>query len=276
MSNEFMREERYIVFKMSDLGNSLKGDEIRRLAREYAEHRQRLRKKPLECVVVEKDWPEYEPTWQAIEARANGAQPAPTIAEQDQINAEAAIRSIYGAQPAPIEMSITTGALSEMFLSLDGHDNAQPGYEWRKGWNDAIRQAMDYAQPAQSVPDGWQLVPTAESRHPGIYKMLGALHAADNTPGMSEWESYRAALAAAPEAKPTPSVPDATWLPVPDKHPTFDPVDLQLADGSVLCGCVPQSDGDYWWKGPSGEVFIDPRYAPATHWRLSAAPESKP
>lgn len=30
---------------------------------------------------------------------APGAQPAPTIAEQDQINAEAAIRSAYGARP---------------------------------------------------------------------------------------------------------------------------------------------------------------------------------
>lgn len=58
--------------------------------------------------------------------------------------------ALPGAQPAPIEMSITTGALSEMFLSLDGYDKAQPGYEWRKGWNDAIRQAMDYAQPAPS------------------------------------------------------------------------------------------------------------------------------
>lgn len=84
-------------------------------------------------------------------------------------------------------------------------------------------------------------------------------------------------LYALPGAQPAPSVPGATWLPVPDKHPTFDPVDLQLADGSVLCGCVPQSDGDYWWEGPSGEVFIDPRYVPVTHWRLSAAaPEAKP
>lgn len=56
-----------------------------------------------------------------------------------------------------------------------------------------------FVQLAPSVPEGWQLVPTAESRHPGIYKMLGALHAADNTPGMSEWESYRAMLAAAPK-----------------------------------------------------------------------------
>ena len=58
------------------------------------------------------------------------------------------------------------------------------------------------AQPAPSVPEGWKLVPTAESRHPGIYKMLSVLHAVDNTPGASEWESYAAFLAAAPEAKP--------------------------------------------------------------------------
>ena len=72
-------------------------------------------------------------------------------------------------------------------------------------------------------------------------------------------------------AQPAPSVPDV-WLPVPKKHPTFDPVDLQLSDGSVLCGCVPQADGDYWWEGPSGEVFIDPKYANVTHWRLAADP----
>ena len=75
--------------------------------------------------------------------------------------------------------------------------------------------------------------------------------------------------------QPAPSVPEG-WKPIPEKHPTFDLVDLRLADGSVLCGCVPQSDGDYWWEGPSGEVFIDPKYAPATHWRISAATEAKP
>ena len=58
------------------------------------------------------------------------------------------------------------------------------------------------AQPAPSVPEGWKLVPTAESRHPGIYKRLGAQQAIDNTRGASEWESYAAMLAAAPEAKP--------------------------------------------------------------------------
>ena len=79
MSTEFSRDDRYIVFKTSDLGNSLKGDEIRRLAREYAEQRILRGKPPLECVVVESDWPEYEPTWRAIEARVTGAQPAPSV-----------------------------------------------------------------------------------------------------------------------------------------------------------------------------------------------------
>ena len=68
--------------------------------------------------------------------------------------------------------------------------------------SDAIAAVEDnFAQPAPSIPEGWKLVPTAESRHPGIYKMLGALHTVDNTPGASEWESYAAFLAAAPEVK---------------------------------------------------------------------------
>ena len=81
MSNNFKREDRYIVFKVSDLGNSLKGDEIRRLAREYAEQRRLKGKEPLDCVVVESDWPEYEPTWRAIEARATGTQNVPSVPE---------------------------------------------------------------------------------------------------------------------------------------------------------------------------------------------------
>ena len=86
MSTEFEREERYIVFKLSDLGNSLKGDEIRRLAREYAEQRRLRGKPPLECAVVESDWPEYEPTWRAIEARVAGERLAPSA--QDDVMRE--------------------------------------------------------------------------------------------------------------------------------------------------------------------------------------------
>ena len=151
MRKQFKREQRYFVVKVKDAKEYLDAHQLEKLAEiadTISEGRAKNGIPAVECVVVESDWPEYEPIWKAIEARVTGAQPAPII------------------------------------------------------------------------PEGWK--------------------------------------------------------PIPEKHPTFDLVDLRLADGSVLCGCVPQSDGDYWWEGPSGEVFIDPKYAPATHWRLAAAPEAKP
>ena len=126
------------------------------------------------------------------------------------------------------------------------------------------------AQPAQIVPETW------------LEQGLKELDAIRQNSNRDDWQPndeniirclYQAMVAGG--VQQAPSIPDS-WLPVPEKHPTFDPVDLQLSDGSVLCGCVPQADGDYWWEGPSGEVFIDPKYANVTHWRLTAAPEAKP
>lgn len=154
---------------------------------------------------IDREWRAEAATWAAAwkAAKRHGAQPAPSIAEQDQINAEAAIRSIYGAQPAPSIKDAIIDDLQSQFDSegITEHDSGDALIRL----SDAIAAVEDNfagAQPAPSVAEGWQLVPTAESRHPGIYKMLGALHAADNTPGMSEWESYRAMLSEAPEAKP--------------------------------------------------------------------------
>ena len=84
MSNEFMREEHYIVFKISDVVEHLTTTEALHLARLYEIQRvgrKEAGKSELECVVVEKDWPEYEPTWKAIEARMKDAQPAPSFAD---------------------------------------------------------------------------------------------------------------------------------------------------------------------------------------------------
>ena len=77
---EFQREERYLVFKISDVIEHLTTTEALHLARLYKIQRvgrKEAGKSELECVVVEKDWPEYEPTWKAIEARVSGAQSAP-------------------------------------------------------------------------------------------------------------------------------------------------------------------------------------------------------
>ena len=127
MSSEFTREERYIVFKLSDLGNSLKGDEIRKLAEEYAEQRRLKGKEPLKCVVVESDWPEYEPTWKAIEARVTGAQPAPS---------------------APV------GLITDYFVSISDHVAHQEEPKTQAEIGDLLRMlaAIPCAQPAPSVP----------------------------------------------------------------------------------------------------------------------------
>lgn len=48
-------------------------------------------------------------------------------------------------QPAACSVSVDT--LSGMFEPMEGLDRNQPGYEWRRGWNDALRRVMGYASP---------------------------------------------------------------------------------------------------------------------------------
>ena len=84
MSTEFEREERYIVFKLSDVEEHFTPGEKQQLARLVEVQRvgrEEAGKPLLKCVVIEKDWAEYEPTWKAIEARMTGAQPAPSVPE---------------------------------------------------------------------------------------------------------------------------------------------------------------------------------------------------
>lgn len=71
---DFKREHRYIVFKLADFeaieyfGSKLRS-QVEGLAETVAWFRERNGKPPLECVIVESDWPEYEPTWEAIKKR---------------------------------------------------------------------------------------------------------------------------------------------------------------------------------------------------------------
>ena len=79
MPKEFQRENRYVVFKRSDMRKYLSQSERRQvegLALHICLSREDDGKQPLNCLVIEKDWPEYEPTWKSIEARVTGTQPA--------------------------------------------------------------------------------------------------------------------------------------------------------------------------------------------------------
>jgi len=68
---KFKREDRYIVIKRSDLPKDwpyVLGDLIH-VCETVDFERAKRGKNPLKCVVVEHDWPEYEPTWAAIKKR---------------------------------------------------------------------------------------------------------------------------------------------------------------------------------------------------------------
>lgn len=69
----FKREARYVVVKLKDIrGAGCTQEEIDAfnvLCDKVTLHRCERGAGPLECLVIEKDWPEYEPTWAAIQAR---------------------------------------------------------------------------------------------------------------------------------------------------------------------------------------------------------------
>lgn len=76
---EFKRENRYLVIKLSDfklVPKAFRPSTIKRdlmdVGKNMAHWREESGKAPLNCVVVESDWPEYEPTWDAIQRRVEG------------------------------------------------------------------------------------------------------------------------------------------------------------------------------------------------------------
>ena len=68
----FERQFRYTVLKDRDvhLGlNKAERTELEALCAKVDKYRASVGRPPLICAVVEADWPEYEPTWKAIEER---------------------------------------------------------------------------------------------------------------------------------------------------------------------------------------------------------------
>ena len=122
MGTKFKREERYLVFKLSDVEEHFTPGErqqLARLAEVQREGRSEGGKPLLECVVVESDWPEYEPTWQAIEARVTGAQPTPSISPAANPSAiHELLDSLSAAESDALEQARLNGIGAERELAL--------------------------------------------------------------------------------------------------------------------------------------------------------------
>lgn len=84
---------------------------------------------------------------------------------------------------------------------------------------------------------------------------------------LNEW-GVELVLAAAPQPEqaqqPAPRpVPTSDWISLAEKAPDCLEVRIKLLDGSEI-NCWAQSDGDFYWKSGSGEIFI--REHDVTHW----------
>lgn len=82
--NQFKREPRYIVFKIKDIEAYLPPgsmDAICHLGNAIHEGRMAAGKAPFNAVVVEQGWPEFEPTWAAIESRVARDMPCTCYSE---------------------------------------------------------------------------------------------------------------------------------------------------------------------------------------------------
>ena len=200
MSNEFMREERYIVFKISDIKEALSAseiDDLKYLHRVTNACRERLRKKPLECVVVEKDWPEYEPTWKVIEARVTGAQNVPDFADAY----EGAMEEVAIWKKRALEAE----DLNRQFIvEINGPTHmGEPVQTAPSVPDDVIEQAvsrfLSWKLPKDFHPDGGMVfIPTKGRGHDSPHWPCGTnLFNAQQARAM-----LRYVLAKAPEAKP--------------------------------------------------------------------------
>ena len=70
--SKFKREPRYLVFKIKDALAHLSASELsqlKKIGQKIDAGRADEGKAPFNAVVIEQDWPEFEPTWAAIEAR---------------------------------------------------------------------------------------------------------------------------------------------------------------------------------------------------------------
>lgn len=92
------------------------------------------------------------------------------------------------------------------------------------------------------------------------------------TPGVELIErffqaAYNAGAADERERLAQPVQEPAAWTPIEQPYPLAGKLDILLGDGSILCGVLPQEEGDLWWSG-TAEKFIDPQYYDITHWRI--------
>lgn len=136
---------RYAVIKISHAEQALTREELRTIYKlgQKVYNWQRANDKPrFECVVIEHDWPEYEPVWEAIESRVDNIEPMslclistkllddiPESKDADNSKNE------YDKGWRNAEESIRNGFLPTLVKGIS---------PYCQGWNDYMRPVMEF------------------------------------------------------------------------------------------------------------------------------------
>ncbi|EJL6373685.1 hypothetical protein VCSRO70_1479 [Vibrio cholerae] len=119
--SEFVREDRYLVLKRSDIETGLDEEQksiLFHLAQIVGCERRSKGKPVLECVVVESDWPNYAEVWKSVESVANGNyKSSDSVSEQDALIQRMFDAGFFGAlcYDELMESLLEKGVIDELY-----------------------------------------------------------------------------------------------------------------------------------------------------------------
>ncbi|MFZ1872212.1 MAG: hypothetical protein WAU54_05405 [Chania sp.] len=151
------RENRYIVIKEADaqryLG-SLNYRVLHTIADSVERGRKTQGKEPLQCVVVESDWPEYEPVWAMIETRMDGKADKPALKDWIDFEAFTDIPSIDQSirnlvqDPTADNGTHMAQTIIEMYRAMELRDTATKAPQ-----SDHLKRAINLAEEARELAE---------------------------------------------------------------------------------------------------------------------------
>ena len=183
-----------------------------------------------------------------------------------------------------MSIDVMKQALEALKDACGGRCNAEYNPCWQQEAAQALRLAIEQAEKQEPGAYGAthrQLITGAlYKRIDGMWYVWSRFEDEPESwiksPGTQESCLEKIGTAPQPQTKQEP----VAWTPITEPYPPGGELDILMGDGSVLCGVLPQADGDLWWNGSgTGEKFIDPQYANVTHWRIhsdTAPPQRQP
>jgi hypothetical protein len=144
VSEQFEREHRYLVVKYKDILKYLcepNQRQLLELVKVIDFGRELDNRGPLECVCVEQDWPEFEPTWKAIEARMTGSASPAANADSEPVAYMHKATGVLRRASTPKGADFEPADWTSLYASPAANAEERKDAERICGWIEAINNA---------------------------------------------------------------------------------------------------------------------------------------